>query len=130
MSQIQTFFPGPTAALARRGACVGQPLNPDGTCTVAVSPADVGEDFTQINGSTGLSALPRAPDKLRASGDVEFFSGDNVFFRITPRHAQDYRFRANYKAADWINLGRQFVSWKPAIPAWISACCTQPQLWV
>ena len=26
-TQIQTFFPGPTAALANRGACAGQPLN-------------------------------------------------------------------------------------------------------
>ncbi len=103
--QIQTFFPGPTAALARRGACVGQPLNPDGTCTVAVPSADVGEDFTQINGHTGLLGFAARTDKLRASGDVEFFSGDNIFFRVTPRHAQDYRFRAGYKAADWINVG-------------------------
>jgi hypothetical protein len=103
--QIQTFFPGPTAALARRGACVGKPLNPDGTCTLAVPGADAGEDFTQINGSTGLLGFAARTQKLRMSGDVEFFSGDNVFFRITPRHSQDYRFRANYKAADWINVG-------------------------
>jgi hypothetical protein len=106
--QIQTFFPGPTAALANRGACapaIAHPLNPDGTCTVAVEAADAGEDFTQINGSTGLVGFAARTDKLRASGDVEFFSGDNVFFRITPRHSQDYRFRAGYKAADWINLG-------------------------
>ncbi len=103
--QVQTFFPGPTAALANRGACAGVPLNPDGTCTVAVPTADVGEDFTQINGSTGLVGFAARTEKLRVSGDVEFFSGDNVFFRITPRHSQDYRFRAGYKAADWINLG-------------------------
>jgi hypothetical protein len=106
--QIQTFYPGPTAALANRGACapaIAHPLNPDGTCTVAVEVADAGEDFTQINGSTGLVGFAARTDKLRASGDVEFFSGDNVFFRITPRHSQDYRFRAGYKAADWINVG-------------------------
>ncbi|HXA85713.1 MAG TPA: hypothetical protein VNZ47_11585 [Candidatus Dormibacteraeota bacterium] len=104
-TQIQTFFPGPTAALAHRGACVGVPLNPDGTCTVAVDAADVGEDFAQINGHTGLVGFAARTEKLRVSGDVEFFSGDNVFFRITPRHSQDYRFRAGYKAADWVNLG-------------------------
>jgi len=104
-TQIQTFYPGPTAALAHRGACVGVPLNPDGTCTVAVPGADAGDDFTQINGSTGLVGFAARTDKFRLSGDVEFFSGDNVFFRITPRHSQDYRFRAGYKAADWINLG-------------------------
>jgi len=104
-TQIQTFFPGPTAALANRGACVGQPLNPDGTCTVAVEAADAGEDFIQINGHTGLLGFAARTEKFRASGDVEFFTGDNVFFRITPRHSQDYRFRAGYKAADWVNLG-------------------------
>lgn len=39
------------------------------------------------------------------SADAEFFSGDNTFFRITPRHMQDYRFRANYKAKDWATFG-------------------------
>ncbi len=104
-TQVQTFFPGPTAALANRGACVGVPLNPDGTCTVAVPGADAGDDFAQINGSTGLVGFTARTNKLRLSGDVEFFSGDNVFFRITPRHSQDYRFRANYKATDWATLG-------------------------
>ncbi|MGZ7090549.1 MAG: hypothetical protein ACXVKH_13870 [Candidatus Angelobacter sp.] len=105
-TQIQTFFPGPTAALANRGACVGQPLNPDGTCTVAVEAADAGEDFIQINGHTGLIGFSARPtERLRLSADAEFFSGDNTFFRITPRHLQDYRFRANYKAKDWATFG-------------------------
>ncbi len=105
-TQIQIFFPGPTAALANRGACVGVPLNPDGTCTVAVEGADVGEDFAEINGYTGLIGFSaNTGHKLRLSGDVEFFSGDNQFFRVTPRHSQDYRFRANYKPEDWVTLG-------------------------
>ena len=105
-TQIQTFFPGPTAALANRGACVGVPLNPDGTCTVEVEAADAGEDFIQINGHTGLIGFSARPtERLRMSADAEFFSGDNTFFRITPRHLQDYRFRANYKANEWATLG-------------------------
>src|SRR5262249_24095236 len=46
-AQIQIFFPGPTAALANRGACspaAAHPLNPDGTCTAEVE-IDVGQDF-------------------------------------------------------------------------------------
>src|SRR5262249_16791594 len=42
--QIQTFFPGPTAALANRGACApaaSHPLNPDGTCSAIIT--DEGE---------------------------------------------------------------------------------------
>jgi len=107
--QVQTFFPGPTAALANRGACapaISHPLNPDGTCTVLVPAADVGSDFTEINGHTGLIGFSARPvDKFRISADAEFFSGDNTFFRITPRHSQDYRIRANYKPENWVSLG-------------------------
>ena len=108
-SQVQTFFPGPTAALANRGACapaVAHPLNPDGTCTVVVPAADVGADSVQINGHTGLIGFSARPtDKLRISADAEFFTADNTFFRISPRHSQDYRIRANYKPLDWTTFG-------------------------
>ncbi|MFI5103815.1 MAG: hypothetical protein ACHP79_02720, partial [Terriglobales bacterium] len=106
---ISTFFPGPTAALANRGACApaaSHPLNPDGTCTAIAQAADVGADFTQINGHTGLIGFSARPtDKLRISADAELFYGDNTFFRVTPRHSQDYRFRASYKPKDWMSLG-------------------------
>ena len=105
----QTFFPGPTAALANRGACapaIAHPLNPDGTCTVVVEQADAGQDFVQINGHTGLIGLNARPtDKLNISADAEFYSGDNQFFRITPRHLQDYRVRARYRAEEWATFG-------------------------
>jgi hypothetical protein len=108
-AQVLTFFPGPTAALANRGACapaVAHPLNPDGTCTVEVDAADVGEDFVQINGQTGLVGFAaRFKDRLRLNADVEFYSADNAFFRISPRHSQDYRVRANYKVTDWSTFG-------------------------
>jgi hypothetical protein len=107
--QTQTFFPGPTAALANRGACapaISHPLNPDGTCTVLVTAADAGSDFVEINGHTGLIGFSARPvDKFRLSADAEFFYGDNTFFRTTPRHSQDYRIRANYKPESWVTLG-------------------------
>lgn len=105
-TQLQTFFPGPTAALANRGACVGVPLNPDGTCTAVVDAADAGADFAQINGHTGLIGFSARPtEKLRINADAEFLSADNVFFRITPRHLQDYRFRVNYRPKEWATFG-------------------------
>lgn len=108
-NQIQIFFPGPTAALANRGACApasAHPLNPDGTCTVAVPGADAGSDFAEINGHTGLIGFSARPtDNFRVSADAEFYSGDNTFFRITPRHLQDYRFRVNYKPKSWAAFG-------------------------
>lgn len=104
-----TFFPGPNASLANRGACapaISHPLNPDGTCTVSAPAADVGSDFTEINGHTALLGFSARPvDSFRISADAELFSGDNQFFRITPRHSQDYRIRANYKPETWISLG-------------------------
>ena len=108
-TQFQVFFPGPTAALANRGACSpasAHPLNPNGTCSVFVPAADVGDDFAEINSHSGLIGFSARPsDNFRVSADVEFMSADNAFFRISPRHLQDYRFRTIYKPEDWITLG-------------------------
>lgn len=110
-TQTQTFFPGPTAALATRGNCASTSLfvhsvNPDGTCTAIVPSADVGQDFAEINGHTGLIGVSLRPtNNFRISADAEFLSADNQFFRISPRHLQDYRIRANYKPQDWVTLG-------------------------
>jgi hypothetical protein len=60
----------------------------------------------EINGHTGLIGFAARPtDNFRISADAEFYSGDNQFFRITPRHLQDYRIRANYKPENWVALG-------------------------
>ena len=102
--QIQTFFPGPTAALANRGACAGQPLAADGTCTALV--ADSGSDFVRINGQSALFGFSARPSsKLRVSFDTELYYADNVFTRISPRHLQWYRGKVLYKPTEWWNLG-------------------------
>jgi hypothetical protein len=103
-TQIQTFFPGPTAALANRGACVGVALNPNGTCTVAVDAPDAGSDFAQINTQSALIGFAAHTNKFRVLADGEFNWNDNQFFRITPRQTQDYRIRATYKPEDWVNV--------------------------
>jgi hypothetical protein len=102
--QIQTFFPGPTAALANRGACVGLPKNANGTCTAIVS--DAGNDFVEINGHSaifGFSARPTS--RIRFSFDTEQFYADNAFTRISPRHLQRYKGRLNARITDWWNFG-------------------------
>jgi|SRR5689334_11963844 hypothetical protein len=102
--QIQTFFPGPTAALANRGACAGQPLAANGTCTVLVP--DSGSDFVRINGQSALFGFSARPSsKLRASFDTELYYADNAFTRISPRHLQWYKGRVSYKPKEWWNLG-------------------------
>jgi hypothetical protein len=104
--------------LPNRGACVGQPLNPDGSCTVltfnGVTAADVVPSFTglepdgdhiPINEHTALFGLwARPTDNLRFSFDVELMSADNTFTRISPRQQQKYRFRGNYKPKEWLRF--------------------------
>jgi len=102
--QIQTFFPGPTAALANRGACVGVPRNANGTCTVSVP--DLETDNVRINAQSAIFGFSARPtNKLRFSFDTEQYYADNTFTRISPRHLQRYKGRATYKPASWWNLG-------------------------
>jgi len=105
--QIQTFFPGPTAALANRGACapaVAHPLNPDGTCTAII--ADSGTNFVEINGHSALFGFSARPtNRIRFSFDTEQFYADNTFTRISPRHLQRYKGRLNAKIREWWNFG-------------------------
>jgi hypothetical protein len=102
--QFQTFFPGPSAALANRGACAGQPLAADGTCTVLVPSS--GADFVRINGQSAIFGFAARPSsKLRVSFDTELYYADNVFTRISPRHLQWYKGKVLYKPTEWWNLG-------------------------
>jgi hypothetical protein len=102
--QIQTFFPGPTAALANRGVCVGQPLASNGTCTVAVPDAEA--DSVRINAQSALFGFSARPsNKLRFSFDMEQYYADNAFTRISPRHWQRYKGRLNAKITEWWNFG-------------------------
>jgi hypothetical protein len=105
--QIQTFFPGPTAALANRGACapaVAHPLNPDGTCTAVIP--DSGNDFVEINGQSAIFGFSARPtNRIRFSFDTEQYYADNAFTRISPRHLQRYKGRLNAKVAEWWNFG-------------------------
>jgi hypothetical protein len=109
--QLQTFFPGPTAALASRGNCAPPPTGLGGTvdpltgiCTVMVPDGDT--IFVPINAHSlllGFSARPT--NALRVVFDTELYSADNTYTRISPRQRQEYRLRVSYKPKDWIQLG-------------------------
>jgi hypothetical protein len=102
--QVQTFFPGPTAALARRGACVGQPVAANGTCTALVP--DLETDFVEINAHSALFGFSARPtNRIRFSFDTEQYYADNTFTRISPRHLQRYKGRLNAKITEWWNFG-------------------------
>jgi len=103
-ADIETFFPGPTAALANRGACAGQPLNPDGSCTVIVPDSDLNKfPLQQHAGLFGIWARPT--DSLRMNFDLEVGSqSPGGPTRITPRNFQRYKFRTTYTPVHWATL--------------------------
>ena len=98
-NQVSVFYP----TLPNRGACGGQPLV-NGVCTVT-SVLEAGNEVVQINGNSGIMGFTARPtNKWRINGDVEVFTADNAFTRISPRHLQLYKVKANYRAKDWLNV--------------------------
>lgn len=109
-----TFFP----TLPTRGACAGQPLNPDGSCTVQTFNGTTAADVvpsaaglepelenTKINEHSLLFGVWFKPaQSFSITYDMELMYADNVFTRISPRQLQQYRVRVNYKPADWANI--------------------------
>lgn len=109
-----TFFP----TFANRGACAGQPLNADGSCSVLTfngnGPGNVVPSFTGLTPDSdhipihehsllfGFMLLPW--DQFRVTYNMELMYADRVFTRISPRHLQQYRVQMTYKPAAWANL--------------------------
>ncbi len=99
---VQTFLP----TLPNRGACAGIALSSTGTCTTTVPSIDNGNFFVPINSNSAIGGFTYRPnEKFRFTADAEIFYADNVYTRISPRHLQDYRWRAVYKPLPWVNLG-------------------------
>jgi hypothetical protein len=89
--------------LATGGPCTGQTLNPDGSCTLSSSSGDSFE--TLINEHSLLAGLWARPvQNLRLSYDQEIMYADNTFTRISPRQAQHYKFRGEYKPKSWLSM--------------------------
>jgi hypothetical protein len=105
-NQLQTYFAGPTLAMANRGACAGHPVV-NGVCSVLVPNVfPLIADFTEINGYSALFGFSaRLTNKLRFNFGTEQFYADNTFTRISPRHLQVYKARVNYKPSDWVSFG-------------------------
>jgi predicted CXXCH cytochrome family protein len=126
----QVFYPGPTAALAARGACApvnpanpvsqanlpaGCTLNSDSSISFLSVPAfvpasDVVPPINEFSGLFGIWARPSP--KLQISFDTELFSADRSFTRISPRESQEYRVRAKYALTSWLNLNSNALIWE------------------
>ncbi|HEX2327227.1 MAG TPA: hypothetical protein VHN74_00775 [Candidatus Angelobacter sp.] len=107
-TQLQSFFPGPNANAALRGACTPPNGTVDpatGICTVSTS--DVGDDpAVIINYQSALFGISGRPNnRIRFSFDTELAYADNAFTRISPRHLQVYKGRLTLKPKDWWNAG-------------------------
>jgi hypothetical protein len=110
----EIFLPGPNAAVAARGDCA---VASDCTAgTGNLTGALIFQGFTStsdtehglaadINGHSALFGLwGRPTNNFRTSVDVELFSADRSFTRITPRQLQHIRFRATYFPVHWVQL--------------------------
>lgn len=125
----QVFYPGPTAALAARGVCavvnpgpVTQPNLPTG-CTLNADnsisfvsipefapPSAIVPPMNEYSGLLGLWARPN--QKWRISFDMELFSADGTFTRISPKESQEYRVRTKYNVNNWLNLDGNILIWE------------------
>jgi hypothetical protein len=76
---------------------------PDLSCRAVGSTSDSGgEESLEHTGLMGLWFRPN--NQIRITYDMEMMYNDFSFTRISPRHRQRYKVRANYKPAEWLNI--------------------------
>jgi hypothetical protein len=121
------FYPGPLPINAARQNCAlvdsmlpltqsnlpaGCTLNPDGSIAYTAATALAPPSLTHINENHAIFGIWARPSQnLRINVDGDIMVADNAFTRISPLGAQQLRFRANYKAASWINLNGSVNLW-------------------
>jgi hypothetical protein len=115
-TQSAIYFPN----TAERGNCalVGGVL-PDG-CTQnadgSISFVSPGATFspastTDINSNSAVLGLWWKPvPHLTINLDADFGSADNTFTRLSPRNYQQFRAKAQYRAAAWLNFSAYFTT--------------------
>ncbi len=98
-----------TCPVANNVGPVGNPLDP---CVLPfASEPDTSE--TPIHEHAGLFGLWWRPiNNFRLSYDMELMSADKSFTRISPRQSQEYRVRAKYQPANWLNLNGSVRIWE------------------
>src|SRR5208282_2147755 len=110
---------------ANRGDCkFTPPAAPPAGCTVIGSGASAYDMFvtpelvyspgeTLIHEYSGLFGLWARPiNAWRISFDAEVMGADNVFTRISPRQAKEFRVRSTYKPVSWFHLSGSIRIWE------------------
>jgi hypothetical protein len=113
-TQNAIYFPNTAergnCALANGALPAGCTLNSDGSVSYqspiqALGPPGV----TDINYSSAVLGLWVKPSpKFSLNLDADITSADNTFTRVSPLQSQQFRIRAQYKAAAWLNLSGYF----------------------
>jgi hypothetical protein len=103
----------PALPLTQANLPTGCTLNPvDGSIAFSAATALVPPDLTHIQENHVIFGIwAHASRNLRINVDGDIMVADNAFTRISPLRAQELRFRANYKAASWINLNGNLNLW-------------------
>jgi len=100
-SNVELFLP----PLPNRDACLGQPILPNGTCSVVVTNSLVQD--TPIDEQSlvaGFWFRPFRQDALRINFDTELRWADNTFTRIDLRQQQRYHLSAHFQPVHWASL--------------------------
>jgi hypothetical protein len=102
----------PAGTLTQSNLPAGCTLNPDGSIAFSAATAPAPPGLTHIQENHVIFGLwARPSSNLRINVDGNIMVADNAFTRISPLQAQEVRFRANYKAASWINLNGHLNLW-------------------
>jgi hypothetical protein len=114
-TQIAIYFPD----TAERGNCAlvngalpaGCTLNSDGSVSFQAPIQAFGPPgVTDINYNSAVFGFWVKPSpKFSLNLDADIGSADNTFTRVSLRQWQQFRIRAQYKAASWLNLSGYFL---------------------
>ena len=113
-TQNAIYFPN----TAQRGNCAlangvlpdGCTLNSDGSVSYQAPIQAFGPPgVTDINYNSAVLGIWVKPSpKFSLNLDADITSADNTFTRVSPLQSQQFRIRAQYKAAAWLNLSGYF----------------------
>jgi hypothetical protein len=83
----------------------------DGTC---VLPMPLQTDTSEIpihESAAVIGVWARPIDALKVSFDADIMHADNTFTRVSAKDSKEFRARAKYKAANWVNLNGSINVW-------------------
>jgi hypothetical protein len=115
-TQSAIYFP----SFAQRGNCIvvlgilpnGCTQNSDGSLSYQTPNPTFGPpSVTDIHANSAVLGLWLKPTPhFTVNFDADFGSADNTFTRISPRNYQQFRVKAQYRAASWLNWTAYFSS--------------------